>query len=340
MAKKTSNEDYEDQVRKEFESTQGSIEMPTFDEPEPQETFTNLGKVDFNKGVDINDDPDIKRATASMGYINIPLDTLPSGGRFYPENTRITIRAARVGEIREFSMIDETDAKDIRDKLTYIISQCCKVYFGNVQGYYKDLLEDDRIVLVLKIRELTFVDGQSSIKIPVPDGACSTPGCHPQQTVDFNSTKLVFKKPNEKIEKYYDPIERCYKIQTKRFGTITLYIPTIGVTSVLADWIKEQQRQQKSVEAPLVDLLPYLIKEWSGFSDKQVFPKISELAGWPTEKFALVLRLKEEISIGIEFEINETCAQCGGELKIPVTFPDGLKSLFVPTISDLGDELL
>ena len=310
MAKKTSNEDYEDQVRKEFESTQGSIEMPTFDEPEPQETFTNLGKVDFNKGVDINDDPDIKRATASMGYINIPLDTLPSGGRFYPENTRITIRAARVGEIREFSMIDETDAKDIRDKLT------------------------------LKIRELTFVDGQSSIKIPVPDGACSTPGCHPQQTVDFNSTKLVFKKPNEKIEKYYDPIERCYKIQTKRFGTITLYIPTIGVTSVLADWIKEQQRQQKSVEAPLVDLLPYLIKEWRGFSDKQVFPKISELAGWPTEKFALVLRLKEEISIGIEFEINETCAQCGGELKIPVTFPDGLKSLFVPTISDLGDELL
>jgi hypothetical protein len=50
--------------------------------------------------------------------------------------------------------------------------------------------------------------------------------------------------------------------------------------------------------------------------------------------------LKDEINVGIEFEITETCSSCGGELRIPVTFPDGFRSLFVPTISDLGDELL
>ena len=322
---------YEEQVRKEFESTQEEVKE------EKQDTVKNLGKVELDKTIE---DPEIERIKNSMNYINIPLETLPSGGRYYPEGTRISIRAARVGEIREFSIINEEDPKDIRDKMTYIVSQCTKVYYGNTPGHYKDILEDDRIVLVLKIRELTFTDAKQSIKIPVPEGACQTPGCHPQESVEFDSSKLEFLKPSEKLEKYYDPVERCYNIQTKHFGVIKLYPPTIGVTSIIADWIREQQRDDKKMDAALVDILPYTIKDWRTFSSKQVFTKVTELSGWSTEKFTLVTRLVEEISVGIKFEIKETCAQCGGELIIPVTFPDGFRSLFVPTISDLGDELL
>ncbi len=326
MGKEKDN--YEEQVRQEFEATQ---------EPEKKETVKDLGRVQLNKDID---DPDLDRIKGSMDYVNIPLDTLPSGGRFYPEGTRILIRAARVGEIREFSIINEEDPKDIRDKMTYIVSQCTKVYYGNTPGHYKDILEDDRIVLVFKIRELTFTDARQSIKIPVPEGSCQTPGCHPQETVDFDSSKLEFLQLSEKLEKYYDPVERCYNIQTKSIGTIKLYPPTIGVTSVIADWIREQQREDKKIDAALADILPYTIKDWRTFSSKQVFSKITEMAGWSTEKFALVLRLKDEITVGIEFEIKERCAQCGGELTIPVSFPEGFRSLFVPTISDLGDELL
>lgn len=328
MSKNTDN--YEEQVRREFESTQPKEEVK-------ETVATDLGRVNLNQTID---DPEIERIKSSMDYINIPLESLPSQGRFYPEGTRISIRSARVGEIREFSIINEEDPKDIRDKMTYIVSQCTKIYYGNTPGHYKDILEDDRLVLVFKIRELTFIDGQSSIKIPVPEGSCQTPGCHPQETVDFSSDKLKFLKPSEKLEKYYDPVERCYNIQTKRFGTIRLYPPTIGVTSIIADWIREQQLENKKIDAALADILPYVIKDWRSFSSKQVFAKITELAGWSTEKFALVLRLKDEINVGIEFDITETCSSCGGELKIPVTFPDGFRSLFVPTISDLGDELL
>ena len=326
MSKNT--DDYEAQVLKEFENTQ---------EPEKKEAVKDLGKVEINQHID---DPELERIKSSMDYVNIPLETLPSGGKFYPEGTRISIRAARVGEIREFSIINEEDPKDIRDKMTYIISQCTKVYYGNTLGNYKDIIEDDRIVLVFKIRELTFTDARQSIKIPVPEGACQTPGCHPQQTVDFDSSKLEFIKPSEKLEKYYDPVERCYNVQTKNYGTIKLYPPTIGVISIIADWIREQQRDNKKIDAALADILPYTIKDWRGFSSKQVFTKITELAGWSTEKFSLVLRLKDEINIGIEFEIKEKCSQCGGELTIPVSFPEGFRSLFVPTISDFGDELL
>ena len=119
-----------------------------------------------------------------------------------------------------------------------------------------------------------------------------------------------------------------------------MYPPTIGVTSIIADWIREQQLENRKIDAALADILPYVIKDWRSFSSKQVFAKITELSGWSTEKFALVLRLKDEINVGIKFDITETCSSCGRELKIPVTFPDGFRSLFVPTISDLGDELL
>lgn len=331
MAEK-SIDTYEDQVRKEFESTQ--VQEDGIKE------VKNLGKVDLNRGIDINEEPEIKRINSTIGYVNIPLTDLPSRGMFYPADTAISIRAARVGEIREFSIVDEEDPKDIRDKMIYIISQCTKIYYGDTPGHYKDLLDDDRIVLVLKIRELTFIDGQSSIPIPVPAGACKTPGCHPQETVYFNSSKLEFQEPSQTISKYYDGRERCYLVQTKRFGQIRLCPPTIGVNNVIADWIREQQQENMKIDIALLDILPYVIPDWRTFTKKQVFSKMTELAGWSTEKFSLVLRLKEEIKVGIKFEITETCAQCGGELRIPVTFPEGFRSLFVPSISDLGDELL
>ena len=162
--KKEINESYEDQVLKEFEETQAQ---------EEPKTITDLGNIRDNKSEkdDKYLDEELSRVGRLRDFHNVPLDCLPSLGRFYPDNTRISIRAARVDEIREFSAIDETDIKDVTDKLTYMVSQCVKVYYGNVPGSYRDLLAADRIVLVLKIRELTFLDGMTSIKLPVPANA-------------------------------------------------------------------------------------------------------------------------------------------------------------------------
>ena len=129
------NESYEDQVLKEFEETQ---------EKEEPKTITDLGNINDNKKDDDRYlDEELSRVGRLRDYHNIPLDCLPSLGRFYPDDTRISIRAARVDEIREFSAIDENDIKDVTDKLTYMVSQCVKVYYGNVPGSYRDLLSAD-----------------------------------------------------------------------------------------------------------------------------------------------------------------------------------------------------
>jgi hypothetical protein len=261
-------------------------------------------------------------------------------GKFYPDNTRISIRAARVDEIREFSSIDENDIKDVTDKLTYMVSQCVKVYYGNVPGSYRDLLSADRIVLILKIREITFLDGMSSIKLPVPANACETTGCKPQDTIIFNSTKLNFTTPAPELEKYYDSINKCYNVKTKSFGTITLFPPTIGVTSIVTNWIVEQAKGEKKIDAALTEILQYLVGNWRRLNGKSIFNILGELSSWSTEKFTLVYRLIEKINVGIEFELKDKCETCGGEITVPITFPDGYKSLFVPTVSDFGDELL
>ena len=326
------NESYEDQVLKEFEGTQ---------EQESPNTVTNLGNIRDNKKEDDRYiDEELLRVNKLRDYHNIPLDCLPSLGRFYPDDTRISIRAARVDEIREFSAIDENDIKDVTDKLTYMVSQCVKVYYGNIPGSYRDLLSADRIVLILKIIEITFLDGMSSIKLPVPANACETIGCKPQDHIIFNSSKLNFTTPSPEIEKYYDSVNKCYNIRTKSFGVITLYPPTIGVTTIITNWIVEQAKEEKKFDAALTEILQYLIGNWRRLNNNSIFNTLGELSVWSTEKFALVYRLIEKINIGIEFELTDTCEACGGEITVPITFPDGYKSLFVPTVSDFGDELL
>ena len=330
--KKEMNESYEDQVLREFEETQ---------EKEEPKVVTDLGNInDGKKDIERHLDDELSRVGRLRDYHNIPLDCLPSLGRFYPENTQISIRAARVDEIREFSAIDETDIKDVTDKLTYMVSQCVRVYYGNVPGSYRDLLSADRIVLILKIREITFLDGMSSIKLPVPANACETVGCKTQESVIFNSTKLNFTTPAPELEKYYDSVDKCYNVRTKSFGTITLFPPSIGVTSIIANWIVEQAKEEKRFDAALTEILQYLVGDWRRLNGRAIFNLLGELSTWSTEKFTLVYRLIEKINIGIEFELKEKCETCGGEITVPITFPDGYKSLFVPTVSDFGDELL
>ena len=85
-----------------------------------------------------------------VNYMHLPLAGFPSEGRFYRDDFEVHIRACRVGEIREYSMMDESNPNDIIDKMNYMLSQCVKVMFGNMPGSYKDILEHDRFYLIKK----------------------------------------------------------------------------------------------------------------------------------------------------------------------------------------------
>jgi len=318
---------YEDDIKKEFEAT-----------TEGTEKVTDLGTVDPSrmKKVDL-DDPEIKRLNELTGYIELDLNVLPSAGRFYREDFEIHIRAARVGEIRDFSMLDETNLKDADDRLNNILASCSKVRYGQQRGSYKDLLEEDRIYIILSIRELTFKDGEYKLMMPTKK-SCGTAGCEAQSSMELKTQNLQFHHPDESVERYYDAETRSYSIQTKNYGVINMAPPTIGVMRAISDYGRKKEEEGANWDKSLISIIPYINREWRGLSDKQIFSEMTNLQGWDTVKYSIAYRMAENMKIGVKPEMAYPCNTCGAGVTVPLTFPGGIKSLFV--IYDLDSELL
>lgn len=326
---------YEEDIKKEFEAAEGVSNTEI-----TGEKITSLGKVDMTRGTGYTspDDPEIKRINELVGHIRLDLSQLPSGGRFYREDFEIHIRAARVGEIRDFSTIDEENLKDVDDKLNSILVSCTKIMYGSQKGSYRDILEEDRIYIILSIRELTFKNGESKIMMPVGKKKCSTPSCKSQDSMELKTQNLQFNNTDELVEKYYDNANRCYTIPTKNYGQLTLAPPTIGVMRAITDWARAKEEENKAWDKSSLGILPYVQREWRGFNEREIFAAMTEFQGWDTGKYSLIYRLIEKMKIGIKPEFVYPCQSCGAEVTVPLSFPGGIKSLFI--IQDITTELL
>lgn len=326
-------DNYEESVRKEFEAAEGLTR-------EPQDVkVTDLGQVDSTRlrRVDPND-PEIKRLNELTGYIKLDLGLLPSGGRFYREDFEIHIRAARVGEIRDFSVMEDENPKDVDDKLNNILAACSKIMYGTQRGSYKDILEEDRVYVILSIREVTFKEGENKLMMPVKNRSCSTSSCKSQENVELRTNGLQFETPDDSIEKYYDSLTKSYAIQTKNYGVINMAPPTIGVMRAMTDYIRTKEEQGQPWDKSSVAIIPYMQREWRGWSEKEIFAAITNLQGWDAVKYSIIYRLAERMRVGVKPEFVYPCQSCGAEITVPLTFPGGIKSLFV--IQDLSSELL
>jgi len=324
--------EYEKNIQKEFEQMEVTAS-------ETQARVTDLGQVDSNRLRRVDpDDPEVKRLNDLVGYIKLDLSLLPSGGRFYREDFEIHIRAARVGEIRDFSTMEETNVRDIDEKLNGIIVQCSKIMYGSQRGSYKDLLEEDRIYVILSIRELTFKEGEHKLMMPVKDRGCSTGVCKAQESVELRTQNLQFNEEDELLSKYYDPQTRSYAIETKSHGVINMAPPTIGVMRAVTEYARKKEEAGQSWDKSMLMILPYMQREWRGWGEREIFSAITEFQGWSATKYSLAYRLAEKMKVGVKSEFTFPCKSCGAGVTVPLSFPGGIKSLFI--IQDLSSELL
>ena len=91
-------------------------------------------------------------ADIHMGWVDVNLNDLPSKGMFYPSDCSMKIRSAKAAEIRHFSTMDESNFLDMEEKLNGIIESCSMMTSSSVKMSYKDICEEDRIVVLLKIQ--------------------------------------------------------------------------------------------------------------------------------------------------------------------------------------------
>lgn len=290
--------------------------------PEP----INLGKVNMDRfSTQKAEDPDFH-----LGYHNIELENLPSGGKFYPAECNISIRAAKVAEIRQFSTVDENNLLDIEDKLNYIIKSCIRFTSRTKVLSYKDILEEDRVFLLLSIRDLTFPEPESklTVKATTKDGE--------EFDAEISSKYFQLSRVPEEIEKYYDAETRAFEIQTKSFGTITMRPPTIGVMEAITNYIRVRQIEKKPWDQSYLQIAPYLQLDWRGFNDSAIFKGEVNFNAWDSKKYMLVYKLAEKMKIGVQPEMLVPYED--EEVLVPISFRDGIKSLFI--VQDFSGELL
>lgn len=327
---------HEDNIKKEFEEAEGLYEASKTEEGK----VTSLGKADPKRTLNLTtaDDAEVKRLNEMVGHQRLDLSLLPSKGRFYRDDFEIFIRAARVGEIRDFSTVDETNIRDVDDKLNGIIINCTKVMYGPQRGSYKDILEEDRIYVLLAVRELTFKEGEQKLLMPVTKKSCKNSTCKSQESVELRTNNLQFSIPEDILEKYYDPYNRCYSIETKNYGVITMAPPTIGVMRSITDYVRVKEEKGQPWDKSMLSILPYLQREWRGWNEKDIFAAITSFQGWDSTKYSIIYRLAEQMKIGVKPEMNFPCQSCGEEVTVPLSFPGGIKALFI--IPDITSELL
>jgi hypothetical protein len=267
------------------------------------------------------------------GYHEIFAENFPSKGFFYPTEARFFIRAASVKEIRHFSTINEQDPFTIDEALNEILKGCLMIRFPGKQTTFKDLREEDRIFIILTIRELTFVNGENKLIVKKSCGDCGH-----ENEIEINNRAFEPTELGETAMRYYNPERRIFEFQTKSSGTIEMTAPSIGVMMEITKWIRSQQQEGKKIDPSFVKVLPYMVSDWRGFTQDRIKNLEVEFMQWTTQKYQTVYNLTDMIRVGVKEDMKKDCEKCGSEVTTPISFPGGIKSLFL--ISDLSGELL
>lgn len=288
---------------------------------------SGLGRVNMD-----NFGPEIARPSDEvLGWHVLDLEELPSLGKFYPKDTVIKIRSAKAAEIRHFSTMDENNYIDMEDKLNSIIESCAQMSAGKSRMSYKDVLEEDRIILLLSIRDLSFPEPENKLMLKG-----KTEKSKKAVDIELSVKNLVPSVIDEEIEKYYSSKERTYVIKTRSAGTIRMRPPTIGIMQEVTAYLKDRQEKDQDFDRAFLQVLPYMQADWRSLNLNKIFQMEMDYKGWDEKKFMIVYRLAERMKIGVQTELETTF---DGEIaKAPLDFPGGIKSLFI--ISDLAGELL
>lgn len=258
---------------------------------------------------------------SGLGFIELQIDSLPTQGLFYPEGTRIFVRAASGGEIRHWSMTNEQEISEIDDALNYVFERCVRISFPGENGRaeWKDVKEIDRLYLILAVRDFTFPEGENELKVVVSEN----------QTVPVYKDNIKFADFGEKIMKYYNPNKRCFTFPVKNaaIGEMNFYIPSIGVMQWLKGYIQKKSQRQEQFDKDFITIAPLLIKDYRGLNDASYRDLINESMNYGNYEWSLIVKVKSIIEGGVAPKLTYV-DESGAEQETGLNFQGGLKSIF------------
>ena len=274
---------------------------------------------------------------------NIPIQNLPSGGIFYPDDTEITVRAASVGEIRHWSTIDESDALDIDDMLNFILEKCLRIKTKDNAAWlsWRDICDVDRMYLIFAIHEQTFPNKENILWTRFEcNEACSTDSKFSTEVRTTSSLLQNYELDGE-LRPYFRADYKCFEVVSEKLNeTFYLYAPTLGVIERIKAKITADRKKGKTVDKAFIKALSYLIQDWSSFDDAEYTKLKSDSLSWHINKFSFIDRFANLFQEGKSLSVTMACPKCGSKMTSPLFLGSSftIKSLFL--ISGRLDELV
>jgi len=257
----------------------------------------------------------------NLGYLEIPLESLPTGGLFYPDGFAVKIRAARGEEIKHWSTMNENDINQLSrndDILNYMIERCTLVHNPEYAGNcWRDLKSIDRIYILLAIKEFTFVSGENDLSIPGENG----------EQLIVTKEMIDFIHIPDDLKRFYDSEKKCFTFQIGA-NSINMYIPSIGVNSWLKSYAINKANARESYDEDFLNFAPMLLRDYRGVTNRNYEEYAAATRLWGVKEWSVISHVIEILTDATQPKIKYNDER-GGEHEIPLTFPGGLRSIFV-----------
>ena len=278
------------------------------------------------------------------GWIPVDREEMGERSQFYPEDWKFYIKAASVTAIKNWSAVDEDSLTAINQVLTEILKSGVKITDGNgtTVGWSK-VNSWDRFWFILKVREVTFVQGESKVEF---NDNC--PSCDEEITFELQPQYLHFEMPDPQvIEDYWNPQEQAWIIDPEEFnipldklpvefskeGIIDLYCPTVGMDNLIIEYAQAKAQAKQKIDETFIRFLNWMLpykrtpKDLKGFM-KHVDTIYERYKKWDTEFFEFMVGVIKNISVNPQETLKQTCPCCGEEAVSTVHFPNGISTLF------------
>jgi hypothetical protein len=252
--------------------------------------------------------------------------------QFYPEDWSFYVRPATVEAIKNWSAIDEERIDVVNTVFNDIVRTCVSIKSATGNIPWSRINSWDRFWFILKVRELTFKQGEAKIEF---SDTCNE--CDEEISYTLNPKSLYYEFPdNDIVQKHWNSSDRVWYIDPKEYGLekppVTLYIPTLEKDQAILDWaIQKSRTQRKNIDNVFLKFLPWMLSKVP--KDEQVLDKFITEAqrvykSWDVEMFEFMDDVVRNITINPSEKLRQVCPHCGEEVVSNVRFPNGVRALF------------
>ena len=268
--------------------------------------------------------------TVGDGWIPINREEMGVRSQFYPAEWDFYVKAAPVQAIKNWTSIDEEDARALNNVLNEIIRTGVRIDTHNNQGAgWAKINSWDRFWFVLKVREATFAKGETKVEF---EDTCSE--CDTDIMYTLTSDALFYEFPDEElIDKYWNGT--CWEIDPTEYDVdhepIVLYTPTLGKDDAIIEWATAKARAKQKIDENFVNflmwLLPKPLKDVDAMN-RWVEKLYKEYKSWSIEMYEFMSDVIRNLTINPSEKLRVICPNCGQEATSTVQFPNGVKALF------------